>query len=79
MLQAVFHAPGAVSAYGLKISVDKACLLMAQQTAGGATRLTVSNPLNLGGTVNVSINGSVTAVELPEGLAAGSSVTREIQ
>jgi chondroitin AC lyase len=77
MLQAVFRSPGEVSAGAWKISVDQPCILMLQQFAG-KLRLSVANPRHQAGTVNVSINGHPTGVDLPTGLAGGSSVVQEI-
>ena len=80
-----FYRPGQIEIRpGYAVRVDKPCLLLARQLAH-AVEFTVANPENKGGQVQVTVlageglpNAQTIAVDLPEGYAAGSSVTAEL-
>jgi chondroitin AC lyase len=76
-VEAVFHQAGKLHTNGLDVAVDQPCLAMLKRE-GDHLQVSVSNPLNAAMTVNMIINGQATAVELPSGLMAGSSVVRNI-
>ena len=65
-----FAEKGTVDADGQTISVDQPCLLLIHNG-----KLTVSNPENKPLTVNVRINDKTFRVDLPDGPAAGSSIS----
>ncbi len=89
ILEAVFRRAGHVEGgEGWNIQVDQPCLLMVREKPGGV-EITVANPENKPLVVNVGIDrkltgeeatiegtGTTIRVNLPNGLAAGSSVTR---
>lgn len=61
-----FFEAGAVG----NIEVDRACLVMVR-----GRRLSVCDPENKSGTIRVTVDGRVYAVDLPAGEMAGSTVT----
>ncbi len=85
LIAAAFYRPGEIQVRpGLAIRVDRACLMLAR-VRGGEILLTLANPTNAAGEVQVTISTgqtepvlSQTAVTLPDGFAAGSSITRSI-
>ena len=73
---AAFFQPGkADSGLGFTIAVDQSCLALLTRDDQGLA-LTISNPINEPGIVNVTLNNeNPVGITLPSGLAAGSSVT----
>ena len=75
VLQAVFHEPGEASAGGIRVAVDRPCLLVYRRDKG---TVSVSNPLNVANAVTVRVDGRAVRMDLPGGMDAGSTVTRLI-
>ncbi len=69
-----FRKPGALETPLGRVAVDHSCLLMVRKTVDG-WELTAANPENLRLKLHVSVNGRQTAIELPGGNFAGSSVS----
>jgi chondroitin AC lyase len=72
-LMAAFYAPALLKTVGLQIKPDKPCMLICK-TMAGKQQLWVSDPSRSQLSVNLSINGKVQQVLLPQGDLLGSSV-----
>jgi chondroitin AC lyase len=85
LVAAAFYSPGEIQVRpGLAIRVDKACLLLAR-IRDGEVLLTLADPTNTASDVQVTVSTGQTeatshrtVIHLPDGLQAGSSVTKSI-
>lgn len=78
LVEAAFRKSGTLVTPLGRIQVDHSCLLMVRQEAIG-WKVTASNPENEKLTLNVGLNGKRTAIQLPGGNLAGSSVTNTVR
>jgi chondroitin AC lyase len=85
LVASAFYSPGVIQLRpGLAIRVDKACLMLAR-VQDGEVVVTLANPTNTAGDVQVTVSTGQTEltlhrtiINLPDGLQAGSSVTKSI-
>jgi chondroitin AC lyase len=85
LVAAAFYSPGELQVRPeLAIRVDQACLLLAR-VGDAEVSLTMANPTNTAGDVQVTVSSGrketyrrQTVFNLPDGMAAGSSVTASI-
>ncbi|MCH5378109.1 MAG: polysaccharide lyase beta-sandwich domain-containing protein, partial [Planctomycetes bacterium] len=85
LVAAAFYVEGEIEIpTGLAIRVDKACLMLARQERGRIL-LTISNPMNRAGAVQVTVSSvggqpdsQRIVVDLPDGPQAGSSIETSI-
>ncbi|MBN1852108.1 MAG: hypothetical protein JW829_05260 [Pirellulales bacterium] len=82
LVAVAFYSPGTIAIRpGVTIATDTACLMLVQET-GDLLQLTVANPENKAAEVRITLSeGQVdreAIIQLPEGFAAGRSVTQTI-
>jgi chondroitin AC lyase len=73
-----FREPGSLETPLGRVEVDHSCLLMVKKSDAG-WKVTASNPENQPLTLHVTVKGKQTAVELPGGNFAGSSVSVDVR
>jgi chondroitin AC lyase len=85
LVAGAFYSPGEIKLRpGLAIRVDKACLMLAR-IGDGEVLLTLANPTNTASDIQVTVSTGETepishrtVINLPDGIQAGSSVTKSI-
>ena len=78
LAEIAFRAPGSLDTPLGRVEADHSCLLLVKKTDAG-WKLTASNPENQPLTLHVSIKGKQTAIELPGGNFAGSSISVDVK
>ncbi len=74
-----FWKPGKLQTPLGSIQVDRSCLLMAKRDSNGFIQVTVSNPKNQPGTMNVSVGTKNAIITFPNGVDAGASTSQKIE
>jgi chondroitin AC lyase len=74
LAEIAFRQAGALETPLGRVEAEHPCLLLVRKTAGG-WRVTASDPENLPLALGVTVNGKKTAIKLPGGNFAGSSVS----
>jgi len=77
-LEAVFWNPGEIDSPIGRVTVDRACMAIVRDTGSGR-QVTLSNPENSPLTVRIKVGDQSATIKLPDGDAAGSSVTRQLR
>lgn len=72
-LIAIFYQPGTVSVDGIKLQVDKPCMLICSKMAG-KTQVWLSDPSRTQTSINLTVNNEAVPVAMPQGDYLGSTI-----